>query len=58
MTDLILSYCGIDSTAMSHLREGIINHPTLRILDLTGNGLGTEGARHLGKGRLCTVKAV
>ena len=49
LTELILYSSDIDSTAMSHLHEGIANHPILRVLNLSENRLGTEGTRHLGK---------
>ena len=39
---------------MSHLCEGLSS--TLRVLNLSGSILGTEGTRHLGNGRLCTIK--
>ena len=55
LTDLILRDCGIDSTAMSHLCEGLSTLSTLVVLNLGGNSLGTEGTRHLGKGRLGCV---
>ena len=53
LTDLELQNCGIESTAMSHLCEGLSALCTLNVLNLGGNKLGTEGTRHLGKGRLC-----
>ena len=43
---------------MSHLREGLLTISTLRVLNLSLNSLGTEGTKHLGKGRLCTLKPV
>ena len=58
LTDLILSGCGIDGRMMSYLYEVIATIPTLRVLNLTDNKLGTEEARHLGKGRLRTIKPV
>ena len=56
LTDLDLEGCGIESTAMSHLCEGLSTLSTLRVLNLRGNSLGTEGTKHLGKSRLCTLK--
>ena len=55
LTDLMLWKCGIESTAMSHLCEGLSTLSTLRVLNLSQNNLGTEGSKHLGKGRLCTL---
>ena len=48
LTDLVLSTCGIESTAMSHLCEGLSTLSTLRALNLSWNSLGTEGTRLLG----------
>ena len=56
LTDLHLWDCGIECTAMSHLHEGLFTLSFLRILNLGGNNLGTEGTRLLGKGQLCTIK--
>ena len=58
LTRLTLWQCVINGTALSHLHEGLSTNPTLRFLDLSGNSLGTEGARHLGKDGLYSQACV
>ena len=49
LTDLDLVNCGIKSTVMFHLCEGLSTLSTLRVLNLSVNSPGTVGTRLLGK---------
>ena len=49
LTVLRLGYCCIDAEGISHLVQALCDITTLRVLDLTGNTVGSQGGRHLGK---------
>ena len=49
LTELRLRYCGIDAEGTSHLAQALCDITTLRVLDLSWNTVGSQGARHLGK---------
>ena len=49
LTELRLKWCHINGVAMSQLHKAISTIPTLSILDLSHNNLGSEGASYLGK---------
>ena len=49
LTELRLEYCGIDAEGISHLEQALCVNTTLRVLDLTANTVGSQGAKHLGK---------
>ena len=49
LTELSLGGCGIDAEGISHLAQALCDITTLRILILSGNTVGSQGARHLGK---------
>ena len=49
LTELRLGYCGIDAEGTSHLAQALCDITTLRVLDLSKNIVGSQGARHLGK---------
>ena len=44
-----LEYCHIGAEETAHLIQALCDITTLRVLDLTGNTVGSQGARHLGK---------
>ena len=49
LTELYLCYCHIDAEGTSQLVEALCGITTLRLLNLNGNIVDTQGARHLGK---------
>ena len=49
LTELRLCGCGIDAEGTSHLAQALCDITTLRVLDLSENPVGSQGARHLGK---------
>ena len=49
LTVLRLGYCCIDAEGISHLAQALCDITTLRVLDLTGNTVGSQGGRHFGK---------
>ena len=49
LTELRLVACGIDAEGTSHLAQALCHITTLRVLDLSFNTVGSQGARHLGK---------
>ena len=49
LTELILLGCHIDAEGTSHLVQALRVNTTLRVLDLSENTVGSQGARHLGK---------
>ena len=49
LTELRLKDCGIDAEGTSHLAQALCDITTLRVLWLSGNTVGSQGARHLGK---------
>ena len=49
LTELRLEWCGTDAEGISHLAQALCNITTLRVLDLSGNTVDSQGARHLGK---------
>ena len=49
LTELRLKDCGIGAEGTSHLAQALCDTTTLRILILSGNTVGSQGARHLGK---------
>ena len=49
LTELRLWSCHVDAEGTSHLALALCDITTLRVLDLTGNTVGSQGARHLGK---------
>ena len=49
LTELRLWDCHIDAEGTSHLAQALRNITTLRVLDLSGNTVDSQGARHLGK---------
>ena len=49
LTELRLEGCGIDAEGTSHLAQALCDITTLRVLDLSENSVGSQGARHLGK---------
>ena len=48
LTELKLRACGIDAEGTSHLSQALCDNTTLRVLDLSGNTVDSQGARHLG----------
>ena len=49
LTVLSLGYCCIGAEGTSHLAQALWDITTLRELNLTGNTVDSQGARHLGK---------
>ena len=49
LTELILERCDIDAEGTAQLADVLCGITTLRVLDLSDNTVGTQGARHLGK---------
>ena len=49
LTELRLVGCHIDAEGTSHLAQALCDITTLRVLWLSGNTVGSQGARHLGK---------
>ena len=49
LTELRLGYCHIDAEGTSHLAQELCDITTLRVLELSYNTVGSQGARHLGK---------
>ena len=49
LNELRLYYCHIDAEGISHLEQALHVNTTLRVLDLTGNTVRSQGAKHLGK---------
>ena len=49
LTELRLGGCGIDAEGTSHLAQALCDITTLRVLNLSYNTVGSQGARHLGK---------
>ena len=49
LTELRLRDCHIDAEGTSHLAQALCDITTLRELNLSGNTVGSQGARHLGK---------
>ena len=49
LTELSLYHCGIDAEGISHLAQALCDITTLRVLNLSGNTVDSQGARHLGK---------
>ena len=49
LTELRLERCGIDAEGISHLAQALCDVTTLRLLDLSGNSVGSQGTGHLGK---------
>ena len=49
LTELRLVNCDIDAEGTSHLAQALCDITTLRVLNLSGNTVGSQGARHLGK---------
>ena len=49
LTVLRLWGCHIDAEGTSHLVQALCDITTLRVLDLSENSVGSQGARHLGK---------
>ena len=49
LTELRLLECGIDAEGISHLAHALRVNTTLRVLDLSRNTVGSQGAEHLGK---------
>ena len=48
LTEMRLEYCHIGAEETAHLIQALCDITTLRVLDLTGNTVGSQGARHLG----------
>ena len=48
LTELRLLSCHIDAEGTSHLAQALCDITTLRVLNLTGNTVDSQGARHLG----------
>ena len=49
LTELRLKGCRIDAEGLSHLEQALHVNTTLRVLDLSENTVGSQGAKHLGK---------
>ena len=49
LTELSLRSCNIDADETSHLAQALCDITTLRVLNLSGNTVDSQGARHLGK---------
>ena len=49
LTELRLGECHIDAEGLSHLALALCDITTLRVLDLNGNTVDSQGAEHLGK---------
>ena len=49
LTELRLWNCGIGAEGTSHLAQALCDITTLRVLSLSENTVGSQGARHLGK---------
>ena len=49
LTELRLGYCGIDAEGASRLLHALCDLTSLRVLQLGGNTVHSQGARHLGK---------
>ena len=49
LTELTLRGCHIDAKGLSHLAQALCVNTTLRVLNLSQNTVGSQGARHLGK---------
>ena len=49
LSELRLEHCGIDAEGISHLAQALCVNTTLRVLDLGGNTVYSQGAEHLGK---------
>ena len=49
LTELSLVRCHIDAEGTAQLADVLCGIITLRVLNLTWNTVGTQGARHLGK---------
>ena len=49
LTELKLWECHIDAEGTAQLADVLCGITTLRVLDLSGNTVDTQGARHLGK---------
>ena len=49
LTKLSLVECHIDAEGLSHLAQALCDITTLRVLNLSYNTVGSQGARHLGK---------
>ena len=49
LTELKLSDCHIDAEGTSCLAQALCDITTLRVLNLSGNTVDSQGARHLGK---------
>ena len=49
LTELRLYRCHIDAEGTSHLAQALCDITTLRVLDLSGNTVDSQGARHLSK---------
>ena len=49
LTELRLHGCHIEAEGTAQLADVLCGITTLRVLDLTMNTVGTQGARHLGK---------
>ena len=49
LTMLGLEKCHIDAEGISHLAPALCVNTTLKVLDLSFNSVGSQGAEHLGK---------
>ena len=49
LTELRLVGCHIDAEGISHLAPALCVNTTLRVLNLSKNTVGSQGAKHLGK---------
>ena len=49
LTELTLGHCRIDAEGTTQLADVLCGINTLRVLNLSWNTVGTQGARHLGK---------
>ena len=49
LTELSLVSCGINAEETSHLAQALCDITTLRVLNLSGNTVNSQGTRHLGK---------
>ena len=49
LTELRLGHCHINAEVISYLEQALCVNTTLKILDLTGNTVGSQGAAHIGK---------